>query len=231
RVQHRLENDPMVVQLENPENGQKFDVAVGRHFLDFIIRRDIGDARDIPVFPRLLYSIDQGDSSVLRWFVQRRAGIIIAVNGMSAVMDAASGASPGRLALIAEQADGGLFGNAANFPMPLWNTAWEAPDLGEDHRSPLVSDARTLLLSGTLDWNTPPFQAEQLRWGLTNATHIIVENAGHEQVLPHPDVWAAVAAFLRGEDVSDVRASHPPLTWVPLEGYDPERWHPSVPRE
>ena len=230
RVQQRLEDEPMVVQLENPESGQRFDVAVGRHFLDFIIRRDIGDARDIPVFPRLLYSIDQGDPSVLRWFVQRRAGIVVAINGLT-VMDVASGATPARLAMIAEQSDRSLFRGAANFPMPVWNEAWQAPDLGDSFRSPLVSDARTLLLSGTLDWNTPPFQAEQLRWGLTDATHIIVDNAGHEQVLPHPDVWAAVAAFFRGDDVSDVRASLPPLTWVPLEGYDPERWHPSVPRE
>lgn len=93
-----------------------------------------------------------------------------------------------------------------------------------------MSDVRTLLLSGTLDWNTPPFQAEQLRWGLTDATHLIVENAGHEQILTHPEIWNAIPAFLAGDDVGAVRAAYPPLEWVPLEGYDEDRSHPSVPR-
>jgi pimeloyl-ACP methyl ester carboxylesterase len=113
--------------------------------------------------------------------------------------------------------------------MPLWNEAWDVPDLGDDFRSPLVSDVRALLLSGTLDWNTPPFQAEQLRWGMPNATHLVVRNAGHEQVTTHPEIAGAIRRFLRGEDVSDVDASWPDLQWVPLEGYDPERSHPSVP--
>lgn len=231
RVQRKLEAEPVVVTLTDPEDGATYDVPVGRHFLDYIIRRDIGDASDLPVFPRLLYSIDRGDPSVLQWFVQKRAGILVVVDGMSAVMDIASGASPERTALIEAQTKQSMFGNVANFPMPLWNEAWAAPDLGDEYRSPLISDVRTLLLSGTLDWNTPPFQAEQLRWGMTNATHLVVENAGHEQVLPHPEIWTAVRDFLRGRDVSGVRAAHPPIEWVPLEGYDPERTHPSVPGE
>lgn len=229
RVQERLEREPMVVTLENPETGQSFDVGVGRQFFDHIIRRDIGDASDLPVFPRLLYSIDRDDPTLLRWFAQRRAGIFVAVNGMSAATDVASGASPERLALIEAQAAESLFGGAANWPMPLWNDAWRVPDLGDEYRSPLVSDVRALLLSGTLDWNTPPFQAEQLRWGMPNATHLVVRNAGHEQVLPHPEIQEAIVRFLRGEDVSDIDAAWPALEWVPLEGYDAERTHPSVP--
>jgi hypothetical protein len=104
------------------------------------------------------------------------------------------------------------------------------PDLGDTFRSPIVSPVRTLFLSGTLDWNTPPFQAEEVRWGFPNSTHIIVKNAGHEQILPHPDVLGAIARFLSGADVGDVTAGWPPLRFVPIEGYDPARTHPSVPR-
>lgn len=229
RVRAQLEREPMEVTLTDPQSGRTFDVRVGSHFLDYIIRRDLGDASDLPVFPRLLYSIDHEDPRLLQWFTQKRAGVIVAIDGMGAVMDVASGASPERLRLIAAQEKEGLFGDAANFPMPLWDEAWGAPDLGAAYRSPLISDVRTLLLSGTLDYNTPPFQAEQLRWGMTNATHLVVANAGHEQVLPHPEIWSAVAAFLRGEDVSEVHAAWPPIRFVPLEGYDPERSHPSVP--
>lgn len=230
RVQARLERDPMVVTLTDPETGETYDTPVGRHFLDYIIRRDIGDASDLPVFPRLLYSIDQGDPRVLGWFVQKRAGMLLAVDGMSAVMDIASGVSPERRRMIDAQAERSMFRDVANYPMPLWDDAWQAPDLGDEFRSPLISGVHTLLLSGTLDWNTPPFQAEQLRWGMTDATHLVVTNAGHEQVLTHPKIWRAVQDFLRGEDVSDVEAAWPEIAWVPLEGYDPERTHPSVPR-
>jgi len=229
RVRTRLEREPMEVTLADPQSDRTFDVRVGPHFLDYIIRRDLGDASDLPVFPRLLYSIDDGDPRLLQWFTQKRAGVIVAIDGMGAVMDVASGASPERGRLIAAQEAESLFGDAANFPMPLWDEAWGAPDLGAEYRSALISDVRTLLLSGTLDYNTPPFQAEQLRWGMTDATHLVVANAGHEQILPHPEIWSAVGAFLRGEDVSEVRAAWPPIRFVPLEGYDPERSHPSVP--
>jgi hypothetical protein len=104
------------------------------------------------------------------------------------------------------------------------------PDLGDAFRSPLVSDIPTLLLSGEWDWNTPPHQAEQVRWGLSQATHLIVRGAGHEQVMIHPEVVQAVLGFLRGEDVSRARISWPPIQFVPLEGYDPLRTHPAVPR-
>ena len=115
-------------------------------------------------------------------------------------------------------------------PWPQADSVSGVEDLGREYRAPLVSDVRTLLLSGSLDWNTPPYQAERLRWGMPNATHISVENAGHEQVLPQPKIQQAIFRFLRGEDVSDVHVSLPPLRFVPLDGFDAEVGHPSVER-
>jgi hypothetical protein len=65
---------------------------------------------------------------------------------------------------------------------------------------------------------------------LGRGTHLIVGGAGHEQTLTHPDIRDAIVRFLRGEDVSDVKAAWPPLSFVPLEGYDPRNTHPAVPR-
>jgi len=83
----------------------------------------------------------------------------------------------------------------------------------------------------TLDPNTPPYQAEELRWGAPNSTHLIVENAGHEQTF-WQNVTAApvIADFLAGKDVSDRKITYPPLRFVPLEGTDPKATHPSVTR-
>ena len=149
---------------------------------------------------------------------------------MTWVMDGASGASPGRWERINAEARTALFGNVMNFPYPHIDDVYGTPDLGENFRAPIVSDVRTLFLTGTLDWNTPPYQAEQVRWGFVNARHIIVENAGHEQVLPQPEIQRAIERFLRGEEVRDVHLALPPLRFVPIDGHDPAVTHPSVPR-
>jgi pimeloyl-ACP methyl ester carboxylesterase len=203
-------------------------VQVGAFGLALVLRFDMGDASDLPVFPKLLWSIDRGDPSILAWFVSKRLAMIASLNAMTAVTDGASGVTAGRRAIIAEQAAASIFRDACNFPFPDLAEAWGAHDLGDDYRRPLVSDVPTLLLSGTLDWNTPPFQAEQLRWGLTDATHIVVENAGHEQVLPHPQVQEAIVRFLSGEDVPGRTLTAPPIRFIPVRGSDPERTHPSL---
>lgn len=228
RVLARLEREPVLVTIHDGE-GNRYDLPIGPFGLKMILRWDVGDASDLPVFPRLLHDVDRGDLRTLEWFVLKRARAGLGLNGMSVLVDGASAASAERLARIRAQAEASLFGNLVNFPFPKANEVWKPADVGDDARSPLVSDVRTLFLSGTLDWNTPPHQAEEVRWGFSDSTHLVVENAGHEQVLPHPEVQRAIVRFLRGEDVGDVRAAHPPLRFVPLEGCDPEVTHPSVP--
>ena len=79
--------------------------------------------------------------------------------------------------------------------------------------------------------NTPPYQAERLRWGMTDATHLIVDHAGHEQTLFQNDTAVPVIAdFLAGRDVRNRTITYPALRFVPLEGTDPAVSHPSVPR-
>ena len=226
RVIERLDREPMMVEIEDRARGT-LTVPVSGAGLRFILRRDIGDASDLPVFPKLLYSIDQGDPSILRWFVQKRwpSG---GSNLMTVLMDGASGASPERWAVIRAQNERSMFGDVVNFPWPDVDEATGVRNLGEDYRAPLVSEVRTLFLTGSLDFNTPPYQAEEIRWGMPNATHIVVENAGHEQILPQRETQQVIMRFLQGEDVRDVTIALPPLRFVPIEGSDPRVSHPSV---
>jgi pimeloyl-ACP methyl ester carboxylesterase len=224
RVIAKLEREPILVSIpERPE-----PIPVGPWGLQFILRFDMGDARDLPVFPRLLHSIDQGDPSVLAWFVRRRGPVFMGVNLMGTLTDGASGASPERWTAIHAQAARSRFGYAMVAPWPWADSVTGVVDLGQEYRAPLVSDVPALLLSGSLDWNCPPYQAERLRWGMRNATHISVENAGHEQILPQPGIQEAILRFLQGDDVSDVHVALPALRFVPLEGTDSEVWHPAV---
>lgn len=230
RVLEKLEREPIDVEIVDPQSRKRVKVPVGKFGLQVILRFDIGDASDLPVFPKLLYTIDQGDPSVLKWFVQKRFSMFRGVNVLTWVMDGASGASPQRWARIRAEAKQSAFGNVMNFPYPQVKKAYGVPDLGADFRAPLISDVRTLFLSGTLDWNTPPHQAEEVRWGFSNATHLIVENAGHEQILPQPAIGKAILDFLRGKDVHGVKVVLPPLKFVPIEGTDRSVTHPAVAR-
>jgi pimeloyl-ACP methyl ester carboxylesterase len=228
RVRAELAREPMAVEIQGGD--RRYTLPVGPFGLDLILRLDIGDASDIPVFPRLLQSIDQGDTRLLRWFVQKRAGLVAGIPAMSFMTDAASGASAERLALIAREALQSRFGNMANFPFPDLAEEWRAPALAPDFRDPVRSSVPTLFMCGELDWNTPPAQAHAAARRFRNATVIIVGNAGHEQVYTHPDINAAMTRFLRGEDVSGVTASHPPVRFVPLQdGVAGAPTHPAVP--
>jgi pimeloyl-ACP methyl ester carboxylesterase len=230
RVVARLAREPMIVTLPSPAGGDSLRVPIGPFGLRYILRIDVGDATDLVVFPRLLWSIDQGDPSVLAWFVRKRAGGALGVHGMAQTMDDASGASPARRALVAEQAKTSRFADVIDgVPAAAGPPAWPISDLGEEYRAPLVSDVRTLFITGEWDFNTPPYQAERVRWGMPNSTHLIVPNAGHEQVFyQNDDVVPILADFLRGEDVHGRAIRYPPLRFVPLTGNGGPAKHPSV---
>lgn len=229
RVLKKLEAKPAEVEIINGLTRQPMTLKIGPIGLQGILRFDIGDASDLPVFPRLLYSIYKGDYSLLTWFAQKRFSAF-GVHGISTTMDLASGVSPFRRARIEVEEQHSLFPGLVNFTLDVSEDQWPIPDLGEEYRSPLISDTRTLFMSGTLDFNTPPFQAEEVRWGFSNSSHIIVDNAGHEQVLSHPKATATVRKFLRGENVDDVALFYPKLEFIPVKGDPLGRRHPSMGR-
>ena len=226
KVVKKLEANPLQIKVQSPLTRKPMKVTVTPYVLNMIIRFDIGDASDIPVFPRLLYSIDKGDKSMIKWFVQKRIRIVFGVQGMAATMDPASGATAVRQQRIDVEKKQGLFKDIVNFNLGF---DWPAPDLGDEFRAPLISNVRTLFMSGTLDFNTPPFQAEEVRWGFSNSSHIIVNNAGHEQVLSHPKASGVVIRFLKGEDVNNVALSYPEIKFIPVKGNtNKDLWHPSM---
>ena len=65
-------------------------------------------------------------------------------------------------------------------------------------REPLFSPVPTLFVSGTMDANTPPFNAEELMWGFPNGRHVMVVNAFHE-TLVSPAVQQWVVDFFGGK--------------------------------
>lgn len=225
----QLDAEPAVVSVTNPLTRKEMQVKVGPFGLQVVMRLDIGDASDLPVFPRLLYSIKKKDYSMLEWFIRKRFNMVLGTQGMATTMDLASGASEDRMKRILQEEKESLFPQVANMQLYLtkkMDGVWPNPDLGKEFRAPLISNVRTLFMSGTLDFNTPPYQAEEVRWGFSNSSHIIVKHAGHEQVLTHPGAVPAVLSFLKGENVDEIGLAYPPLEFIPVKGK--AEGHPSI---
>jgi hypothetical protein len=227
-VMTKLEGQPVNVEVVNPLTRQPLTVKIGSFGLAYLLRMDIDDATDIPVIPRLLYSIDQGDPSILRWFVQKRIVIAFAIpgNGLNKAMSV--GISSERLKRIQQEAEISPFKDVVNFPFMDVMEVW--PEQGKEEPTDQVikSKIRTLFLTGELDCRTPSSQTEMIRKGFVNSTHLVVKNAGHEQILDNFKIRQAIIDFLSGKDVSKVEASFKPLIFIPVNGESPDSSHPAL---
>ena len=209
RVLARLEREPIAVTIADRSRGEKVQVRIGPEALQRILVLDIGDGNDFPFFPALLLTIERGDPSILAWFVEKRYNQAAGPDLMAYGMRCSAGATASRDREIAREAQLSILGNALNRPYPAVCDALPPVDLGDSFRAPIVSNVPVLFISGTLDSNTPPYQAEQVRWGMPHATHIVVQNAGHEDLEPNAEVQAAIADHFAGKDVASRRIALP----------------------
>ena len=217
RTLDRLEKEPVTVTITDQRTRKPVDVKIGKIGLQFLIMRDLGDTNDLPIFPLWFYTMDKGDYSILKRFVERRynqygAGISV----MTLVTDISSGVSKARKQQIQKEARTALLGDIVNFPISDMGDVFGNPDLGDAYRSPIKTDVPTLFVSGVLDNNTQPFQADEVRKTFKNSTHIVIDNAGHESMLVDPQVQQTMVQFLKSEDVSKVKISLPPLKFQSL---------------
>jgi pimeloyl-ACP methyl ester carboxylesterase len=183
---------------------------IGKEGFQYLVRQDIGDTNDTANLIKLIRDTDKGDYAMLQRFAERRfSGFGSGSSVMGFAMDCGSGVSPERLARINREIPGSLLGVMTNYPYPQVCDAIKVQMLPETFRTPVVSTIPALFISGSLDSNTPPYQAEQVRWGFPNGVHLIVENAGHESTLPIADVQRAMLDFLKGIDVAGRRIIAP----------------------
>ena len=166
-------------------------------------------------FPALFYRASKGDftNAAQVWLSQSRDEIGAA---MSYMMDCASGQTAARRERIAREAKGTLLEDLFNFPFPDVCTEWNAPDLGDEFRSPVKSDIPVLFISGTLDARTPISNAEEYRRGFPNSTHMIIEGAVHSDplFLSSPKIKQGMMEFLRGQPVTTTKIQGAPLKFV-----------------
>jgi pimeloyl-ACP methyl ester carboxylesterase len=215
RVLERLGKAPATVRITDRRLNRAVEVKVGKFGLQLILMIDLGDTSDLPIFPALLYTIDKGDYSILARFVEKRynqfsAGIPV----MMEMMDAASGATRERRVQIRREAQDSLLDNVMNF-LDV-GEVFGNPDLGDEYRSPIRGGVPTLFISGSLDNNTPPGQADEVRKHFKSSAHLIVDNAGHEDMLINQQVQQAIVDYFSGRDIRHVKVSLPTLRFLPI---------------
>lgn len=192
-------------------------ITLGPLDLQWDLTNRLGQAFALVELPAHLARLAEGDWSGLAGpALELRRGEV--GSAMALMMDCASGASPERLALIAEQAadPAHLLGEAVNLPYPHACDAAGSPDLGTAFRQPFACDVPVLFVSGTLDARTPPSNVDEVAGAFSAAAHVVVENAGHEPLeVFHPEYRELLAAFLRGEPVESRTLALPPLPFEP----------------
>jgi pimeloyl-ACP methyl ester carboxylesterase len=207
-VLERLDRKPMSIEITDRHSGRTRRGRVGRFTLEFITSKHLSGPEEFGVLPSLYYSLSSGDPSVLQRIVQRFADRP-APSPLSYVLDGGSGVSASRQALIQAQARTALTRDAVNFPFPEICEAWKCVDLGVGFRAPVAWKRPTLFVTGSLDGNTPPAQAEEIRRSFPTSHHLIVENGGHDAPLRSLETAVVIARFLAGGDVSEARVELP----------------------
>jgi pimeloyl-ACP methyl ester carboxylesterase len=216
-VMNRLHEQPVEVGVVDKRSGEQTRVVCGKFDLQLITARGLGDQSFMQQLPRRYYAMSRGNYTWLAEEVLRlRRGWI--GNAMSYCMDCASGISPARIEQVQREATQSLLEDVMDLPFPYVCSAWGEPDLGAQFRSPITTDVPVLFVSGSLDGRTPPENVEDIRHGFSRSQHVIVQGGTHSssKLVSVPEVRAVLAAFLRGEQVTDPGASIP-FAFAPLE--------------
>ena len=113
-------------------------------------------------------------------------------------MDAMSGISEERWEKINQEQHEAILGRTTNFPFPDLGKRLNLPDLGAAFRENPVSKVPALFFSGTLDGRTYLPAAKTLIKGFANASHIILDGAGHDLFMSTSQVETLMLQFFNG---------------------------------
>jgi pimeloyl-ACP methyl ester carboxylesterase/cytochrome c-type biogenesis protein CcmH/NrfG len=211
----RLDREPVSVTVTHPATGAKRDLLVGGFGLRaLVLQTAMNNTRNLPLVPLLFISLARGEAGVLSEMLGAAQPFRIPTADWF-LIDGASGATAERRAQIRREAETALLGDVINFLTSDLSAVWQPQDLGDEFRRPVKSDVPALFISGTLDANTPPDRAEEVRQGFPHSAHIVVENAGHQDLLRAAGVIEAIATFVGGGRVKSQAFSLPAPEFIP----------------
>ncbi|HET6347841.1 MAG TPA: alpha/beta hydrolase [Candidatus Krumholzibacteria bacterium] len=221
RALHRLQREPARVTVRWEEGMEAVELVLGRFELEWILSEGVPDTRVMKALPASLSRMERGDFQVVgddrllrgAWRALREELLSSVVRY---AMDCASGATAARRRLIDAEAKATLLGNTIDFPCPDVCDALGCPDLGDEFRGPLHGDMPVLFITGTLDCRTPAENVAELAPGFPSHRHLVVEDAGHSDLLLPGAVHEQVAHFLATTELLLLRVrAETPLVFDP----------------
>jgi pimeloyl-ACP methyl ester carboxylesterase len=187
-----LDRQPRAVQVD--EAGRT--VVVGPEDLRICVSEALGYAEPMGMLPGRLAAMADGDFRWLaEWAAHWRTRAFEELSFWT--MDISSGCSPARADLIDRQRSQTLLQDAVNVPIPDLRATCGLRVLEEDFRQPVVCDVPVLLLSGTLDFRTPPDNAGEVATTLPRSSGIVVDGGTHGRGMFTPEICDATTEFLR----------------------------------
>jgi len=215
RVHRQLQEAPISLKLPQEDGTPKEFLFQSFHMQGIASAMIADPQRGVGKLLTMYAALDNGVTNFLPKII-KRAGFDesqISFNLMSFGMDIASGISSRREKLVNIQSKSSLLGKYLNFPMPQLNQVIDGLDLGDDFRKFPQSDIPTLLLTGTLDGRTYIQAQKEATQGLTNLTHVMVNNAGHNLFMVSPKVTEVIHSFLRDKklDTLEIEVELPPF--------------------
>jgi pimeloyl-ACP methyl ester carboxylesterase len=215
KVLDQLEVSPVMMDVTNPDTGKKVKIGFGKMEIQLLtVFWMVKNPRELSTLPYLYYRMAERDFSQLGVFILFLKNVMSRTTLMSLAMDAASGISPERRALVQAQAPKAFMGDAHDFPYPEIIEAVGIKDLGEEFRKPFKTNIPALLYSGTLDGRTfLEAQTEIASW-FEKGTHVIIDNAGHDLFFSSPKIKEQMIDFLEGKAVTETRLTGPPLKFM-----------------
>ncbi|MEP4485521.1 MAG: alpha/beta fold hydrolase [Halioglobus sp.] len=208
RVHKSLDERPIRLQVPD-ESGKTTELLFQRFHMQVLASGMIADPhRGVVQLLALYRGLDLAGSSdevkATLVGIAKRAGFAepnVSFRLMPLAMDVASGISAKRLKVVEMEAKSSLLGQALSFPMPQLAEQIPGLDLGDEFRDFPESKVPTLLLTGTLDGRTYIEGQREATQGLSNLTHVMVTNAGHNLFMVSPDVTTAIHSFLSDKPI------------------------------
>lgn len=207
----KLAAQPTTVTVKD-HRGTPVAVTIGPLDVQRALAENLGERNTIERLPAAILAIARGDYTPVATASHER-GTEHRELVMAIAMDCASGASPARLARIAQEVPQSLLGDVINYPYLDMCDVWPHRDLGDAFRAPITSSVPTLFVSGSLDARTPPSNADEIKEGFARASSLLIENGGHDDdlLIASPAIGAAMREFLAGKTPSQLVVVLPPL--------------------
>jgi pimeloyl-ACP methyl ester carboxylesterase len=213
-----LRSSPIEVSIPNPESGEPIEFV----FDELAYRRQmvtrLGIRGQLAILPRFNRALLSGEDQTwlrselrnrLRGLMWMRKGPLATRSAAQHYATVCAAANP---APRDDAPSNCLLGHTFHPALPEACDAWQVPNLGDAFREPPRSSVPVLMFSAELDTKTPLEQAERLLPFLSNVQHVVLANAGHDDLLEvNNKVRARMRTFLEGAVVSAAPISLDPI--------------------